>query len=313
MRTLEDQNAQLELLNNVELVVNDTNKFKLKLGIGEDAFASLKMAKSLQALWDLKGAAGAGAAAAASPAVATTFFASTAGPLSFLGIGAAAATPVGWVMGAAVLSGGAYYGAMRMLGKFNSSRVDVVPKFINTPIDLLGATIFDMMAGLSLKVSSLSHSIDDVERRAVIEYFVEEWGLSTQYAEAALPIIESSIQDKKLKDMAGGLAEFQLENPDCNPSHMKKDIKSFLEEIAYSDGDYSEVEELAIEAVENILNYSLAGHRQIAKSAADYAKMSTGAVGSAASGASKVVDSAAKKASGLVKSIWKKSHNNDVH
>jgi hypothetical protein len=306
MESNTDQTSQLELLNDVECVVGDTNKFKLKLGIGEDAFTSLKLAKSLQSLWDLKGAAGAGAAAAATPAVAATFFASTAGPLSFLGIGAAAATPVGWVMGAAVLSGGAYYGAMRMIGNFNSSRVDSIPKFINTPIDLLGATIFDMMAGLSLKVASLSHSIDDVERSAVIDYFVEEWGLSTEYTQAALPLIETSIHGKKLKDMAGSLAEFQLENPDCNPTQMRKDIKSFLEEIAYSDGDYSEVEELAIEAVENILNHSLAGHRQIAKSATDYAKMSAGALGNAASSASKVVDSATKNASSMVKAIWKK-------
>jgi len=306
VETHTDQTPQLELLNNVECVVGDTNKFKLKLGIGEDAFTSLKLAKSLQTLWDVKGAAGAGAAAAATPAIATTFFASTAGPLTFLGIGAAAATPVGWVMGAAVLSGGAYYGAMRMIGNFNSSRVDSIPRFINTPIDLLGATIFDMMAGLSLKVSSLSHSIDDVERSAVIDYFVEEWGLSTEYTQAALPIIESSIQGKSLKDMAGSLAEFQMENPDCNPNQMKKDIKSFLEEIAYSDGDYSEVEELAIEAVENILNHSLAGHRQIVKAATAYAKISADTLGNAASSASKVVDSATKNASSLVKAIWNK-------
>ena len=102
------------------------------------------------------------------------------------------------------------------------------------------------------------------------------------------------------------LAEFQLENPDCNPTQMRKDIKSFLEEIAYSDGDYSEVEELAIEAVENILNHSLAGHRQITKAATDYAKMSAGVVGDAASSASKIVDSATKNASSMVKAIWKK-------
>lgn len=298
-----DHEAQVEILNNIELVVADTNKFKLKLGIGEDAFTSLKLAKSLQSLWDLKGAAGAGAAAAATPAVATTFFASTAGPLSFLGIGAAAATPVGWIMGAAVLSGGAYYGAMRMLGKFNSSRVETIPKFINTPIDLLGATIFDMMAGLSLKVSALSHPVDDVERKAVIDYFGEEWGLSSEYAQAALPIIEASIQDKKLKDMAHSLADFQLENPDCNPTQMKGDIKSFLEEIAYSDGDYSEVEELAIEAVENILGHSLAGHRQLAKSAKNYAEVSASAIGSAASGASNVASTAAKS---IASRVWKK-------
>lgn len=286
-------------------VVSDTNKFKLKLGIGEDAFTSLKLAKTLQSLWDLKGMAGAGAVAAASPAVASTFFASTAGPLSFLGIGAAA-TPVGWVMGAAVLSGGAYYGAMRMLGKFNSSRVDTIPKFINTPIDLLGATIFDMMAGLSLKVSSLSDPIENVERDAITGYFVEEWGFSDEYVLAALPIIETSIQDKRLKDMAGSLAEFQLENPDCNPNQMKKDIKSFLEEIAFADGDYSEVEELAIEAVENILSHSLAGHRQITKSATKYAKISAGVASGVASSASKVAGNAVKDATSLVGKYWNK-------
>ena len=298
--------AQLEKLNNVDLVVEDSTKFKLKLGIGEDAYTSLKLAKTLQSLWDMKGAAGAGAVAAASPAVATTFFASTAGPLSFLGIGAAAATPVGWVMGAAILSGGAYYGAMRMLGNFNSSRVDTIPKFINTPIDLLGATIFDMMAGLSLKVSSLSHEIEEAERSAIAEYFVEEWGLSEEYVLAAIPLIEASIQDKRLKEMASSLAEFQLENPDCNPNAMRKDIKAFLEEIAFADGDYNEVEELAIEAVENVLNHALSGHRKITKSATKYAKISSGVAGSVATGASKVASNAVKDANKLVGRFLKK-------
>ena len=300
------ESAQLEKLNNVDLVVEDSTKFKLKLGIGEDAYTSLKLAKTLQSLWDMKGAAGAGAVAAASPAVATTFFASTAGPLSFLGIGAAAATPVGWVMGAAILSGGAYYGAMRMLGNFNSSRVDTIPKFINTPIDLLGATIFDMMAGLSLKVSSLSHEIEVAERSAIAAYFVEEWGLSEEYVLAAIPVIEASIQDKRLKEMASSLAEFQLENPDCNPNAMRKDIKAFLEEIAFADGDYNEVEELAIEAVENVLSHSLLGHRQITKSATKYAKMSAGVAGSVATGASNVAGNAVKDANKLVGRFWKK-------
>ena len=137
--------AQLTLLDSVDAVVEDDNKFKLKLGIGEDAYASLKLRKTLQSLWDIKGAVGAGAAAAASPTIVTTFFASTAGPLSFLGIGAAAATPVGWVMGAAVLSGGAYYGAMHMLGKFESSRFETIPKFINTPLDLLFEQVFSYL------------------------------------------------------------------------------------------------------------------------------------------------------------------------
>jgi hypothetical protein len=162
------------------------------------------------------------------------------------------------------------------------------------------------MAGLSLKVLSLSHPIEDIERNAITDYFVEEWGLSVEYAQAALPIIETSIQDKRLKDMAESLADFQLENPDCNPNQMKKDIKSFLEEIALADGDYSEVEELAVEAVENVLGRSLAGHRQITKSATKYAKISAGVAGNVASSASKVAGNAVKDANNLVGKFWKK-------
>ena len=37
----------VKALGAVDLVVSDTNKFKLKLGIGEDAFTTLKLTKTL--------------------------------------------------------------------------------------------------------------------------------------------------------------------------------------------------------------------------------------------------------------------------
>lgn len=168
---------QIEDLNAVDLVVEDSNRFKIKLGIGEEAYTSLKMAKSLQLLWEVKGAASAGAAAAASPAVATAFFGGGGGFLSALGFGAAAATPVGWIMAATVVSGGAYYGAMRLASSYSSSRVETIPKFINTPIDFLGATLFDMLSGLALKVADFAGEIDDNERSAIVGYFFRRVGL----------------------------------------------------------------------------------------------------------------------------------------
>ena len=87
---------------------------------------------------------------------------------------------------------------------------------------------------------------------------------------------------------------------------MRKDIKAFLEEIAFADGDYNEVEELAIEAVENVLNHALSGHRKITKSATKYAKMSSGVAGSVATGASKVASNAVKDANKLVGRFLKK-------
>ena len=65
MTELLNDNVLVEQLNNVDVVVSDSNKFKLKLGIGEDVYSSLKLTKTLQSLWDVKGAAGAAGAGGA--------------------------------------------------------------------------------------------------------------------------------------------------------------------------------------------------------------------------------------------------------
>lgn len=291
-----DEKALAADLNALDLVVQDPIKFKIKLGIGEEAYATLKLAKTLQTLWELKGAAGTGAVAASSPLVATTFFGGSGGILSTLGFTAAATTPVGWVIAAAVVSGGAYYGAMKVAGSYQSSRVETIPKFINTPIDLLGATIFDMMAGLALKVVDFGGEIDDLERTAIIEYFIDEWGVSKDYATKALPLIESQITNTSLKEMVKTIADFQIDNPDCNPVAMKRDIKKFLEEIAFADGDLDEREELAMETIDRELNRHLAAHNQGLRTASKYLTKTNKAFGATASAIT-------EQTSGVFKSI----------
>ncbi len=254
---MEKYSAAASDLESLAHVVADPIKLKSKLKIGDKAFSSLRLAKNLQAIWDVRGASMAGAAAAASPTVATTFFGSTGGLLSTFGLGATAATPVGWVLAAAVVSGGAYYGAMRVFSSYSESRVEVIPKFISTPIDLLGATLFDMIAGIGLKVAEFAGDIEESERAAIISYFSEEWGIAEDYSTRALQIIEGQIRETTLKDMVRNLVEFQATNPDCNPIGMKNDILSFLEEVAHADGDLDERETLAIEIVERELSLHL--------------------------------------------------------
>ena len=296
----------VDALGAVDLVVADTNKFKLKLGIGEDAFTTLKLTKTLQSLWEVKGAGAAGAAAAASPAIATTFFGGGAGIMSTLGFGAAAVTPVGWVIAAAVGSGAAYYGAMQVFSKYSSSRIETIPKFINTPIDLLGATIFDMMAGLALKVADFAGEIDDSERNAVIDFFYEEWGVSRDYSSKALPLIEAQIRQKTLKEMSKSLAEFQMDNPDCNPSAMKADIKQFLEEIAYADGDFDEREELAIETIERELGTHLASYTRVSRTVSKYSGTAAQVAQTGASAAYSQTQQVVGRASSMLGGLLKK-------
>lgn len=266
----------------VDQVVAIPERFKLRLGIGEDAYASLRIKKTLQEFWDVGGMAATGAGVAASSTVASTFFASTAtgGIMGWLGLGAAAATPVGWVVAAAVASGGAYWGVTRAMGSFSGSRVQVIPKFLNTPMDLLAASLFDLVGALAARISAIDGQIDEVERRVIIEHFVSDWGLDRAYVSQALPMLYEAVDQARVKDLARALASFQLENPDCNPAAMQAELMQFLRDVANADQRLDEREELALEAIEIVLrqetelSFKKAGNRL-----ASWAKVASSTIG----------------------------------
>ena len=85
---------------------------------------------------------------------------------------------------------------------------------------------------------------------------------------------------------------------------MQQDIKTFLEEIAYSDGEYDEVEELALEAVNSILASELSLHKHLINSAGKYSQKTTQLVGNAAGQAIKSSSAALDGASNIIGKLW---------
>lgn len=235
----------------VERVVADENKFKIKLAIGEDAYASLRMTKKLRELWDILGTAGTGAAIAKSSVVATTFFAPS-GLLGLLGIGTAV-TPIGWVAFAAIASGGACYGLYRLLGNAKSDRVVEIPKFLNTPLDALGMALFDLITPLSLKLAAVDGTIGHKEREHLISHLVEEWGLDHRFVSAGVRQIESESLTHSVDEMAKELATFLHLNPDCNQKDMAVAIGGFLEEMLETEGPLCERESEALKSIQTAL------------------------------------------------------------
>ena len=75
---------------------------------------TFKARKNLSTAVGVACAAGVGVAVASSSVVAITSFPAS-GILAALGLGAAAATPIGWVAGAGALAGGAYLGVKKLL------------------------------------------------------------------------------------------------------------------------------------------------------------------------------------------------------
>lgn len=236
----------------VERVVADDLRFKLRLGIGDEAYTSIKLGKRLYKLWDVSGVAATGAAAAASAPVASTFFAG-GGLLSALGFGAAAVTPVGWVAAAAVATGGAYYGVTRLLNSYSDSRVQVIPTFINTPIDELGMSLLDLMGTLAVKLAEIDGHHDTRERDAIRDHLVGDWGYDPTYVERALDLLVANSGRQTLREATSALAEFKRSNPDCNYAAMHAELVRFLREVAAADGVLDEREEMAIEKIDAIL------------------------------------------------------------
>ena len=233
----------------VEDVVEDELRFKAKLGIGEDAYTSTRVKKSVFEAWDVAGVAATGAQVASSAFVAQKFFVAPS-LLASIGIGTAtAATPIGWVIAASVLSGGAWLGITRYL-KDDGSKTTVIPTFINTPVDVLGLGLFDLMAPLAMKVAAVDGHVHESELDAIKHYFVRRWGYSNQFVGSGLEFVSQKLDDYDIKTAAATLGAFARDNPDCKADVMLADIKSFLREVMEADGRIDEREEMAIERVE---------------------------------------------------------------
>jgi hypothetical protein len=197
----------------LERVVADPLHFRQRLRIGEEAYAILRTKNRLTSLWDTAGAAATGAGVASSSVVASSFFAPT-GLAAALGL-ATAATPVGWVIAAAVMAGGGWYGASRWIagkGRF----VDIIPRYINTPIDVLGAALVDLLGSLALRVSAIDGQIDSGERQLIATHFIQDWGIDKDYTERVLDSLTADANGTRVEDLARNLAGFVSANPDCN-------------------------------------------------------------------------------------------------
>jgi len=192
------------------------------------------------------------AVVAKSSVVASTFFAPT-GFLAAIGIGTAV-TPIGWVIAAGVVTGGAWYGITRHLKKASASRVTVIPNFINTPLDVLALGLFDLLVPLALKVAAVEGSADESKRQQIHDYFVKEWGYDPRFATAGIKYIESTLGELSIEELAQTLADFASENPDCNFKLMSQEITGFLRNIVAVDGEVDPRDEKAIANIETIFN-----------------------------------------------------------
>lgn len=245
-----DSDFQKDRIENIEELITEPLKFKAKLEIGENAYTSLRLKKAAYEAWDSIGAGATAVGLAKSSAVASTFFAPS-GLLAAIGFGSAV-TPIGWVIAAGVVTSGTWLGVSHFFKSATLERVTIIPKFINTPMDVLALGLFDLIAPLALKVADVDGNIHESERTLINTYFVKEWGYDQVFVDEGLAYIEANLSEFSIIELAQVLAEFKKANSDCNYEPMSKEIVKFLIEMMEVDGKIDEREELAIEKVQAI-------------------------------------------------------------
>ncbi|MDH0863460.1 hypothetical protein [Mitsuaria sp. GD03876] len=232
-------------LKGVDQVVADPLRFKAKLAIGEAAYASLRMINRGREVWDVLGAAGAGAAVAKTGMVA-----------SLLG---ASATPIGWVAFAALASGGACYGMYRLLSSTKGERVIEIPKYLNTPLDTLGLALFDLIAPLSLRLAAVDGAIEPAERQYLVDHLIADWGLNRAFVEQSVDAVQARLAGSDLEAMAVEGAQFLHLNPDCNHAAIAKDLGVFMRGMLEAGGPLTPAETEALDTVVRLLATAPAG------------------------------------------------------
>ena len=244
----------IEKIESAEEIIADDEKFRKKLGIGADAYRSLKVASWLgpAALGGVTGAAVAG-----SPIVASTFFGGTASTVAgWLGLGLAATTPVGWIIAAGVTTGVAASGAYTVYRKkVREKLVDEVPRQTNSPLDFLATSVVGFLMPVALRLALADGNVDDRERRKIKDFFVNGWGYSESFADWKIDEFQNEPDLISLDGLFVALEELKNHRKDCNFDHIFGELLDFLRELANSDGEFHHGEKATIGEVKALLDH----------------------------------------------------------
>ena len=128
---------------------------------------------------------------------------------------------------------------------FESSKDDglvVIPKYINSPIDILAVSLIELILPIGLKLAAIDGHIDKLERDAILNHFVKVWGYNRLFVERMISAYELSLEDVSVAALVNDIMKYTQENDDCDYQKIKQTYINFMKAIANADGILDENE-----------------------------------------------------------------------
>ncbi|MDG1816387.1 MAG: hypothetical protein P8H22_09835 [Glaciecola sp.] len=204
--------------NEPQKVIADPIKFKNKLEIGANAYKYLSKVENIAPL--LQGGA-------LGSAVASAHFAGSAGVLGALGL---ASTPVGWIALSGVVGAGIIYSGNYLLKNLKRQAVVEIPKYLNTPLDLIASSVIGFIAPIALKLANTDGEISGEERIFLVRYFENEWGFDPVYVEYNIEGFIDKLEQVDFDRISGTIDEL-VATGDVNKSAIIKHVTDVCEQI----------------------------------------------------------------------------------
>ena len=174
----------------------------------------------------------------------------------FLGTGLLASSTVpglNVIVAAGVISAGAYVGLSRFFAKGKDAKIMVVPKFINTPLDLLATSLASFFIPIGLKIGLADGNLEPVEELKLKKYLIDKWGFATPFVVKMIAQYKNANDLASYKDLLSSFGEFIKKNEDCDAVEIKASLMSLLRQISEADGVLSEKEEIELDYIDNLL------------------------------------------------------------
>jgi uncharacterized protein YaaW (UPF0174 family)/tellurite resistance protein len=224
-------------------------QFKSKLNIGDETFEYLSKADNfIEFSKIIAGGIGGGS-------IFTLAWLATLGPFAkFALLVGFTSTPIGWVAGASALSAVLAYGLMRVRGKSKDATTISIPKYLNTPLDLLGQTVLSLILPATVKMAHSDGQLCENERKMLCDYFSQEWGFNRYFVANAIAEQESLIAEFDYEQYRQLLIAATCADKEIKYDVVKKELLTILADVMNADGHISPEEERELEKLSIIIN-----------------------------------------------------------